>query len=360
MLELGSKFNNYTILGRVGTKSNGEPVYEVECSICNQDKELYPKPFETTEYSLNKGQLCYGCNKSHQHSLDQYLLRISRLQKPIKYTVIGDFSKRKRNTELLAECELCGKKWETHICYALIGRTSCSDCRVSKKKDKIGHRKKVLGFAINDADYPTQKTEKTTSGKRKTVKICPYYTAWTGMLDRCLSTKFKDKNPTYKDVTCCEEWLTFSKFKSWMETQDWEGKQLDKDLLVYQNKIYSPETCVFVTGKVNNFLLRNTASRGLYPLGVTKAQLIHGKYEPTNKYVAYCGHKYTKSGSRTSIYLGAFMIPEEAHKAWQKAKIKLANELLLSVDNPKIIVGLCRVIDKIQYDYDNNLITEDF
>ena len=54
------------------------------------------------------------------------------------------------------------------------------------------------------------------------------------------------------------------------------------------------------------------------------------------------------------------MTVEEAHKAWQKAKIKLANELLLSVDNPKIIVGLRRVIDKIQHDYDNNLITEDF
>ena len=67
-----------------------------------------------------------------------------------------------------------------------------------------------------------------------------------------------------------------------------------------------------------------------------------------------------ESGSRTSIYLGAFMTPEKAHKAWQKAKIKLANELLLSVDNPKIIVGLHRVIDKTQHDYDNNLITEDF
>ena len=67
-----------------------------------------------------------------------------------------------------------------------------------------------------------------------------------------------------------------------------------------------------------------------------------------------------ESGSRTSIYLGAFVTIEEANKAWQKAKIKLANELLLSVDNPKIIVGLHRVIDKIQHDYDNNLITEDF
>lgn len=44
----------------------------------------------------------------------------------------------------------------------------------------------------------------------------------------------------------CEEWLTFSNFKRWMEQQDYEGKALDKDLLVSQNKTYSSETCVFV------------------------------------------------------------------------------------------------------------------
>ncbi len=360
MLNAGDKINNYTVVERIGTRVNGEPLYSVECSVCNADKELHTNLFKITEYELKKGRLCCGCSDNYQYTPDQYLLKIQRVGRPIKYKIIGDFSKSHSKTELLAECLNCNRTWETRICYALIGRTSCADCRVSKKKDKIGHKTKVHGYGINDADYPTQKTEKSPDGKRKVVKLCPYYATWSAMLERCFCNNHKAKYPTYKDVTCCEEWLTFSNFKSWMETQDWEGKQLDKDLLVYKNKIYSPETCVFVTSKVNNFLLRNTASRGLYPLGVTKASLIRGKYEPTNKYVAYCGHRYTKSGSRTSIYLGAFVTVEEAHKAWQKAKIKLANELLLSVDNPKIIVGLRRVIDKIQHDYDNNLITEDF
>ena len=79
----------------------------------------------------------------------------------------------------------------------------------------------------------------------------------------------KELRPFYKDITCCQEWLIFSNFKSWMKQQDWEGKQLDKDLLIYQNKIYSPETCVFVDRKINQFLVKSNNSRGKYPLGVS-------------------------------------------------------------------------------------------
>ena len=75
------------------------------------------------------------------------------------------------------------------------------------------------------------------------------------MLQRCYSESHLVRQPTYKGCSVCEEWLTFSNFKSWMEQQDWEGKQLDKDLLVYKNKIYSPETCVFVSSVINSFFV---------------------------------------------------------------------------------------------------------
>lgn len=49
-----------------------------------------------------------------------------------------------------------------------------------------------------------------------------------------------------------------------------------------------------------------------------------------------------------------------AHKAWQKEKINQAKILQSEQTDPKVIKGLQRVADKIQYDLDNNLITEDF
>ena len=126
--------------------------------------------------------------------------------------------------------------------------------------------KLVYGVGVNDADYVVSINETVgyVDGKRKEklVWICPFYRTWKGMLGRGYSEKLKLKYPSYKDVTVCEEWHLFSTFRAWMDQQDWEGLQLDKDLLVKGNKIYSPETCLFVSGQVNNFVLERGASRG--------------------------------------------------------------------------------------------------
>ena len=125
----------------------------------------------------------------------------------------------------------------------------------------------LYGKAVNDADYVV-KYRDVIEGKIKH-KCCPIYSVWKDLMRRCLCQDYKDKHPAYTDTTCCEEWLLFSNFKSWMEQQDYEGKQLDKDLLVYENKVYSPETCVFVSKEVNVFMVKGDSVRGKYPLGVS-------------------------------------------------------------------------------------------
>lgn len=107
-------------------------------------------------------------------------------------------------------------------------------------------RRKVHGVGINDADYKV--SWYTTDKKRD---MCPFYKKWIDMLKRCYLKSFQVKNKCYIGTTVCEEWLTFSNFKNWMESQDWEGNVLDKDILG-TGKLYSPETCVFVPSFVNN------------------------------------------------------------------------------------------------------------
>ena len=174
------------------------------------------------------------------------------------------------------------------------------------------------------------------------------------MLGRCYSKSYQEKHPSYKGCSVCEEWLTYSNFKAWMEQQDWEGKQLDKDLLVYNNKVYSPETCVFIAHSINLFLLKSDKNRGDYPLGVS--------YRTNPKMVNPLKHPYRAhlSGRGKRICLGHYLTPEEAHKAWQKAKIKQAQDLAVSQTDERIVQGLQRVADKIQYDLDNSLETKDF
>lgn len=170
--------------------------------------------------------------------------------------------------------------------------------------------KRVYGVGINDAEYPVQRF---VNGKL--VFKCPFYSVWKSMLERGYSNKFKSTHPTYKDATVCEEWHRFSSFKNWMETQDWEDKALDKDILYPDNMVYSPNTCCFVPQAVNNFLTDRRRYRGAFPLGV----YYHSR---DNEYRAQISDLSGKQ-----IQLGTFDSPHQAHQAWAKEKLRLAKEL---------------------------------
>ena len=64
--------------------------------------------------------------------------------------------------------------------------------------------------------------------------------------------------PAYKDCTVCNEWLTFQNFANWHEQhypQTKENWQLDKDIKIKGNTIYSPEYCQYVT-QLDNLKVR--------------------------------------------------------------------------------------------------------
>ena len=171
--------------------------------------------------------------------------------------------------------------------------------------------KLIQGVGINDADYPICKKE-----NGKIVWTCPYYQTWTGMLKRGCNDKVKQKYPTYEGVTVCEEWHSFTNFSSWMMEQDWQGKHLDKDILVLGNKVYSPTTCVFVDKVVNLFLTDSAASRGKWPIGASWDW-------QKQKFKSCCSNPFTKKQE----YLGYFHCPNQAHLAWKKRKHELACQL---------------------------------
>lgn len=181
-------------------------------------------------------------------------------------------------------------------------------------------RKLVYGVGINDADYAVHRMETIGYGdgkaKRKRVWMCRYYQTWANMLERCHSSKFQELRPTYKDCIVCDEWLTFSNFKAWMETQNFEGLELDKDTLIKGNQVYSPDTCMFVTQMVNSFTNENGAQRGEWLVGVSRNK-------GTNKFRARCCNPFTKK----SEHLGYFDSEQEAHQAWLKRKNELAHKL---------------------------------
>lgn len=106
------------------------------------------------------------------------------------------------------------------------------------------------------------------------------------------------------------------RFRAWMVGHDWEGKQLDKDILVKGNKLYSPNTCAFVDRVVNLFLTDRAAARGEWPIGVRW-------FEQSQKFMSRCGNPFTKEME----YLGLFHCPNKAHQAWKARKHELACQL---------------------------------
>lgn len=89
-----------------------------------------------------------------------------------------------------------------------------------------------------------------------------------------------------------------------METQKWEGKCLDKDILIQGNKIYSPETCIFVSSTINKLFTKCDGSRGEYKLGV------HFNRK-SGKFRAQCA----VNGKQK--HLGCFLTEEEAYQAYK-------------------------------------------
>ena len=169
----------------------------------------------------------------------------------------------------------------------------------------------VCGVGISGNKYPIMENNKPVKE----------YSVWRRMLERCFDETTKEKQPTYKDVTCCSEWLYYDNFYKWIHSQSnflkWHDEDrwaVDKDILVKGNKIYSPETCCLVPQNVNCLFLKREAERGQLPIGVKNKG---------NKFEANCMNPFT--GKRN--FIGLYKTPIEAFDAYKDYKENLIKQI---------------------------------
>ena len=196
----------------------------------------------------------------------------------------------------------------------------------------INKRKLVHGVGVNDAWYMIE--SRNENGRKR----CPFYKTWNNMLKRCYS----GSDSTYKECIVYQDWLIFSNFKNWMENQDWQGKELDKDIIKYGDKIYSPENCCFVDSSVNLLLIDSNAIRGKYPQGVH-----FDKFR--NKFKAQIS-KFNKN-----IFLGRYNTPEQAFQVYKQAKYNHILHLVNGLGDPRVIEGLKIHAEKLLNDVEQVL-----
>lgn len=271
---------------------------------------------------------------------------------------VDDLSK-SSTEKVVVKCDMCGKletmKYGNYIIREKENKFFCGKCTVrtpsklSKKDKRLGETKlNKYGTRITVVEYKGEKDitvefedgyrcktrykvfengkirspyDKSVHGVgfmgegqyRSTIKskITPQYSSWTSMLMRVYSEDQLIRHPTYKDVTVCEEWHNFQNFAKWFDDNyyeiEGERMELDKDILIKENRVYSPETCVFVPRTINALFVKNKKIRGDLPIGVKKMN-------ETNRFLSV-----RKSNGNTT-YIGTYDTIEEAFLSYKKSK----------------------------------------
>ena len=102
-----------------------------------------------------------------------------------------------------------------------------------------------VGIATGDRENPDRHSYYTDSTAFKT---------WEGMIGRC----FNGLSRGYKKVAVDDTWRDFRNYLKWYKENYCEGCDMDKDLFSPPGyKRYSPETCCFLPGEINQWLAHN-------------------------------------------------------------------------------------------------------
>lgn len=146
------------------------------------------------------------------------------------------------------------------------------------------------------------------------------YDRWHWMMNRCYSKAVHELYPEYEECTVCDEWLNYSNFKLWYDEHitPWEllGEKvdMDKDILIKGNTVYSPETVSFVPKIINSLFIRSLKNERNYPLGVF--------FEKDKNKFRACINFMGKNKK-----LGTFNTAEEAFKQYKEYKENLIKDM---------------------------------
>jgi hypothetical protein len=131
------------------------------------------------------------------------------------------------------------------------------------------------------------------------------YYLWAAMLGRCYDKKCHENYSTYIDCTVTPEWHNFQNFAKWCEDNYIEGYHLDKDIKVEGNRVYGPDTCMFVSPQENTEKACAKYWKFVSP---------EGKVVEIYNIAKFCREKGL---NRTNMY-GVHQGKQSNHKSWTK------------------------------------------
>ena len=172
-----------------------------------------------------------------------------------------------------------GSKWETNNYgkIEIIGRGEEKGYYICKFEDgnvfsfpskhiRTGSVKNLYHPSVYGIGYMGVGKNKSSINKKTTKE----YSVWQGLFERCYSPSNIIKNQSYIDCTVDKRWHNFQNFcedirslegyTEWKNSTKSREYSLDKDKKIKGNRIYSKDTCVFITSSENSTI---TAITGL-------------------------------------------------------------------------------------------------
>lgn len=158
----------------------------------------------------------------------------------------------------------------------------------------------------------------------RVVKLCgkfivtKEYDYWLNM-NRRVTPEYKERFPSYHDMTVSEEFRDFNTFVEWCKSQvghDQKGYVLDKDIMgtLLGTKSYCKSACIFVPQAINIFVaVRNKAVK--YYTGVSYQ-------EACGKYIISCSQLNGKNKT-----LARVNCPVKGYEICKAEKVRLAKVL---------------------------------
>ena len=186
----------------------------------------------------------------------------------------------------------------------------------------------VLSGNVKNPYIPNKYGAYVGSGNYAPINNKKIYKAWQHMFERVA------KDDPYSNVSICKDWNNYQIFAEWYSNYicllnpnyDYE---IDKDLYQWNiyNKIYSPQTCCLMPGRLNNSLVGLHVNRTVHPelpLGVMKSS--------KNRFTSNMqvdGKLYN---------FGSFIDPIEAFKIYKINKEKYIHDLATLFYNDNAIL----------------------
>ena len=135
------------------------------------------------------------------------------------------------------------------------GIYECQQCGVKVERDTSNYKRNPNGVCKSCSIGNSKRTHGETKSR--------LYNIWATMKQRCVNKNHIEyKRYGAVGITVCDEWSDFETFKEWSIANGYNDTLvIDKDILCDEKnihpKVYSPETCMWITPEENTKYAKN-------------------------------------------------------------------------------------------------------